>query len=302
MIVGKIKRKLKNKWKTMQTDRKLRRIRKKYCLKIMNVYETLAYIKTHKCSIARYGDGELMLMLQAGGPGFQKGSAELAAGLKRALQAASPELLVCMPGAIVTTEEYRDGGRRFWKKWALGFQQQTVSMIRDLTPADYVFGDTFLSRPYSPYRSGEIARKQFPLLKELWDGQDVLFVEGACTRLGVGNDLFNNARSIKRILGPAEDAFSVYDRILETTLSCWKGELVILALGPSATVLAADLSQKGIRALDLGHIDIQYEWFLSGESFVPVRGKYTHEASEGRRVDTSDDETYLSQIIARVDR
>ena len=40
-----------------------------------------------------------------------------------------------------------------------------------------------------------------------------------------------------------------------------KDKLFILALGPMATVLAYDLARLGYRALDLGHIDIEYEWF-----------------------------------------
>ena len=138
------------------------------------------------------------------------------------------------------------------------------------------------------------------LLKELWNNKDILFVEGNQTRLGVGNDLFDNAKSIKRILCPAENAFDVYDKILKTTLSYWHGELVILALGPTATVLASDLSKNGVQALDLGHVDIQYEWYLTGTSFAPVKGKYTNEAHNGSQVESCEDETYLSQIIAEV--
>lgn len=127
-----------------------------------------------------------------------------------------------------------------------------------------------------------------------------MFVEGYQTRLGVGNDLFDNAKSIKRILCPAENAFDAYEKIMESIDALWRGELVILALGPTATVLASDLSQKGIQALDLGHIDIQYEWYLAGTSYVPVKGKYTNETLDGRQPEACEDETYLSQIIAEV--
>ena len=77
--------------------------------------------------------------------------------------------------------------------------------------------------------------------------------------------------------------------------------MVILALGPTATILASDLSKVGIQALDLGHIDIQYEWFLKNDkTFKPVASKYTNEAVGGQQVESCADEKYLAQIIGNV--
>lgn len=295
-----IKRGLLKVWYAVQDAWVLRSIRKHYSLKIMGADETIAYIKEHNCSIARYGDGELSIMIQMGEPTFQKGSAELVEGLRGVFENPSNNLLVCMPSGLVSTYDLHEDGKRFWKGWAITHQTKAVSMIRQFIDKDYRFGDANISRPYSPYKTKNKAKRLFPLLKELWNDKDVLFVEGEKTRLGVGNDLFDNAKSIKRILCPAENAFDAYERILETVASCWRGELVILALGPTATVLASDLSKQGIQALDMGHVDIQYEWFLAGEKFVPVKGKYTNETLDGRQVDECGDETYLSQIIAEV--
>ena len=38
--------------------------------------------------------------------------------------------------------------------------------------------------------------------------------------------------------------------------------MIIIALGPTATVLAYDLAKEGYQALDMGHFDIEYEWYL----------------------------------------
>ena len=51
--------------------------------------------------------------------------------------------------------------------------------------------------------------------KEYGKAGDCVFVEGDKTRMGVGNDLFDNAKSIQRILCPSESAFDNYDAILE---------------------------------------------------------------------------------------
>ena len=97
--------------------------------------------------------------------------------------------------------------------------------------------------------------------KKLWDGEDLLIVEGEGSRLGVNNDLFDNSLGIKRILCPNKDAFDYYDEILKTAVHYGQNKVIILALGYTATVLAYDLARAGLRALDLGHIDIEYQWF-----------------------------------------
>lgn len=298
---GKLKRTLLAVWDEIHYARKLLFIRKNYGLSIMTAEETVVYIKEHCCSVARYGDGELSLMLQSGEPGFQKGSTELASALLHVLKNTSPDLLICMPRALVSTKGFRKKGKQFWKSFAIESQEKVVSTIRKICGDIHRFGDTNVSRPYSPYKTSRMAEKMFPLLKSLWDDRDILIVEGSQTRLGVGNDLFADARSIKRILAPAENAFDRYSEILQTVRACYKGELIILALGPTATVLASDLSKDGIQALDMGHIDIQYEWYLSGDNnFHPVPGKYTNEAAGGHVVAECKDKIYLSQIVASV--
>ena len=141
----------------------------------------------------------------------------------------------------------------------------------------------------------------FSTLKRIWEHRNVLLVEGAESRLGVGNDLFESVLSLRRILAPNKDAFSFYERILAKVESCASRScLILIALGPTATVLAYDLAKKGYQAVDIGHVDIEYEWFLMGtESKVPVRGKYVNEA--GGSSDTSiGDERYFSEIICDI--
>ena len=133
----------------------------------------------------------------------------------------------------------------------------------------------------------------------MWDSENLLIVEGAYSRLGVSNDLFDNAKSIKRILCPQENAFDRYDIILNCIKKSYHGELIILALGMTATVLAYDLAKEKIRALDLGHIDVEYEWYRMGATHkIPIPGKQMSECHGGSCNSTSSDIRYLNQIIA----
>ena len=75
----------------------------------------------------------------------------------------------------------------------------------------------------------------------------------------------------------------------------------MLALGPTASILAYDLSEIGYRALDIGHIDIEYEWFLQkATEKVRIKEKYTSEAYGGDVVSDEVDQEYTSQIICRI--
>ena len=94
----------------------------------------------------------------------------------------------------------------------------------------------------------------------MFEGEELLIVEGATSHSGVGNDLFDGAKSIKRIICPSHNAFDKIQEIKEEILEHSEGRLILLMLGPTAKVLAYQLSQLGYRALDLGHIDSEYEW------------------------------------------
>ena len=76
--------------------------------------------------------------------------------------------------------------------------------------------------------------------------------------------------------------------------------MILLALGPTATILAYDLALKGYQAIDIGHVDIEYEWFRMGATHkVPVPNKFVNEAGAGVGVGDIDNKKYLSEIVCR---
>ena len=274
-------------------------------LKIMNSEETLNYIIDKKCSVSRFGEGELELILHSNiDLGFQHRNPLLSEALKRVLGNNDENLLICLPNALNTIKGRTKHSRQFWYYWSNHDNQRekTEKLVRSMySDKDKVFGDTQISRPYIAFKNSNHAERIFTLLKEIWNNRDLLLVEGELTRLGVGNNMFTNAKSIKRILCPATDAFDYYQIILQRVVENWKGELVLLALGPTATILAADLSRYGIQAIDVGHLDIEYEWYLSGANeHSKVKGKYTNESQNGCQVEECNDLQYLESIIDKV--
>lgn len=138
------------------------------------------------------------------------------------------------------------------------------------------------------------------MVKKIWDGRDVVIVEGAKTRSGVGNDLYANAKSILRILGPALSGFSKYDDIYDFVVNnIGKDKLILLSFGITATVLSYELAKLGYQAIDLGHLDIEYEWFRMGaKDRVPIKGKFTNEVKAGHNPEECMDPEYKKTIIA----
>lgn len=273
-------------------------------LKIMTPEQSIDYIEKTGCSVARFGDGEFdMILWPDKKEGYQDNSAQLVEKLTAVLASKDPNLLVCIPYALNNIWGRTQDSRNFWYYWGERDDQRKriTDLIRSYHGTDKVFGDTQISRPYIAWKTKKNADIMFPRLKGLWEGKDIIIVEGVKTRLGVGNDLFTGAKSIKRILGPATNAFDHLDEIREKIKEIRTNELVIMALGPTATILAADLSARGIQAIDIGHVDIEYEWYLRGsKSHDLIPGKFTNEAAQGSQVDECDDAWYNSQIVARI--
>ncbi len=258
--------------------------------------ETLARIIDDKCSIARFGDGEIGLIFGRE-LGFQKHDRVLAERLGEVLRSNESDRMLIGLSEWIFYSDF--GGYPEYRVHNLG------SILNLLLPGKTYYSAD-ISRFYKSTPDGHEALEQIGFLRRIWDNRNVTLVEGEKSRMGVGNDLFDNAKSIKRILCPAESAFSVYSDILRTTLDrVPKEDLVLVSLGPTATVLAFDLFKAGYQAIDIGHVDISYEWFLRGvkdpTERVAISGKYVNEVLGGNQVEDIDDTDYENQIIAKIE-
>ena len=168
---------------------------------------------------------------------------------------------------------------------------------------DKEYYNAYISRPYVIYPHNEIdrAKERFDDLKRIWAGRNVLLIEGSSTRMGVGNDLFTNTESIQRMIAPNENAYRVYNEIYHAALQYGQNKLILIALGPTATVLAYDLAKAGYWALDIGHLDLEYEWFLKGKGYSYVPCKYNNEMLGDTTVIDIQDEEYEKSIICFLD-
>ena len=268
-------------------------------LRIMNVDDTVDYIIKTNCSVARFGDGELHIAVEGCSIGFQDADNELKKRLRFILKNNYSSCLLCIPSPINDDSYMNKDAQNVWR------EDLKINRFywRILINKSVTYGDTQFTRPYIDYSDKSKSLLRFNRIKEIWVKKRILLIEGSQSKLGVNNDLFKDVIEIKRILCPSRNAFSCYEKIIKAVKTFSKEYLILIALGPTATVLAYDLSLLGYRALDIGHLDIEYEWCKLGvNEKVAVKGKYTNEINH-HYVESNKqyDQNYESQIVLRID-
>lgn len=264
---------------------------------VMNSIETIDYILKNNCSIGRYGDGEMELIVGKNLK-FQQYNYELSKRLRNIKN--TKNFLVCIP-AIFTKKQLNKVDIKkkeyvFWKKNLYLYEFQWRKLFNQGP-----YGDAFISRFYIRYNNKTQVGGYVHLFKKLWKDRNLIIVEGKTSYIGVGNDILSEAKSIRRIICPNINAFDYYKEILQEIKKEYnQGDLVLLALGPTATVLAYDLSLDNIQSLDLGHFDIEYEWFLANsDNKTPIRNKHVNECDSIGETNESDP-IYYKQIVKKI--
>ncbi|HGC8953169.1 TPA: SP_1767 family glycosyltransferase [Streptococcus agalactiae] len=254
---------------------------------------SINHILTHKSSVVRLGDGEIDIINGKSIP-YQDYDQDLATALSLILaQPSNEELLVCLPDIFRNLDRYNQNAQTFWKA-----HFEHYGDFYDNNCQSPWYGSTFISRPYIDLKDKSKAGAIFASLKAIWKDRDILIIEGLTSRSGVGNDLFDEAKSVERIICPSRNAFDSYDDILRAILKNGDDKLVLLMLGPTAKVLAYDLASRGLQAIDIGHIDSEYEWYQMGATYkVKLDHKHTAEHNWDEDITFTNDETYLSQVI-----
>ena len=272
--------------------------------KVYSINETIDIIVKNKMSVSRFGDGEFDLMLKINHPNFQKEDNRLSEMLWKIFRKKDGNLLICIPSPLGDCDfsRFTNSVKKHWKR----FIHKNFKKLYSIFDSEQIYGDTQVTRNYIDLKDKSSSVAYFKKIKNIWDNRNVIIVEGRFTRFGVGNDLLINAKKINRILCPEKDAFDKYDEILQKCIHKGndKDVLFLIALGPTATVLASDLSEHGYQAIDVGHLDIEYEWFLKHtEKRCEIFNKYVNEVDNtiSEDSDTLRDSEYEQSIIDRID-
>lgn len=274
--------------------------RKKFFFpKVLGIEQTIFEIANHKKSISRFGDGEFRLILPNENLKFQEENQLLTEKLKEVLTSNLENHLVAIPESFHSVKAFKLNVKYWW----IDFINKYGNQLAPYFKKEKIYGNAFVSRFYLDYENKSHVEKNINNLKKIWDKKDILTVEGEFSRLGIGNDLFDNAASLQRILCPSKNAFSRYNEILEITKKVGENKLILIALGPTATVLSYDLALAGFWAVDIGHVDVEYMWFLEKADYkIPLKYRLVNESAEQKSIDLPENlkKIYLKSIICEI--
>lgn len=256
-------------------------------IQILDTACTMRQIKKGK-SVIRLGDGEMAVML-GHSIWFQKQSEGLKEDLEEVLKRASDKkMLVCVPRTIISMAGYRLKARCFWCRELMGTRHEWKKRLLEKNR----YGETSVTRARTDLNR-HIQDEVFVQWREVFAERDIVVIEGGVTRTGVGNDLFEKAKSVKRIIGPSKNA---YDKVPQITKAfevekVKKSTLILVSLGPAAKKIAMELHDKGYQVIDLGHLGQEYAFYYNG--------KY-RKSEDDDRFDKVTDSKYEKSIIARI--
>jgi hypothetical protein len=213
---------------------------------------TLERIGRERLSFARFGDGELRIMLRPEfNLRFQRWSAGLAAELRTVLtyDGFDPDrLLVGFP------YPYRS---LYWSDLWLDIWPD----LRPLLRTDIAYGTTHVSRPIFFERMGHDGVN---LWRRVWQDRDVCIVTGEGSRFEVVPELFDNVASSRFVHSLPVNAYSDLPRLMGELKNEDPGVLYLVALGPAGTLVTAELARLGRWAIDVGHISASWANVFAG--------------------------------------
>lgn len=258
-------------------------------IKVYTIDETIDELLNTGKSMVRFGDGEIV-MIKGVDLMLQKASPEIGEGLAKILAYPYDDLMVTIPGIFDTLSDHHQASRQFWRDHLL-FCRKTYE--RYCNP-NRVYYTTFVSRCYYYGKDRSDCDRWFAKIRKIWENKDVVIVEGTRTHNGVGNDLFDSAGSIERIICPPSDAYGALPEILEACTQYDTDRMFLLSVGVAAKFLALELFQRGYRVLDIGNMDMEYEWYVRkapGKMQIEKHGIVGEEANRAAGY-----EEYLAQI------
>ena len=259
--------------------------------KVLDLNKTISLVRKGK-SIIRYGDGEFRIIKGYSIP-YQKYSKDLQKRLKDLLSIKNQDTLICLPETFSSLKKYTFMESIFWRK----YMTQNRNFIYGLISLNKTYGSSFFSRPYLRYKNHDNAENIFNEIKKIWYKKNILIIEGEGTRFGVGNNLLDATNSVIRIICPGINAFDKYKEIIKIAIK-HKREIVLVALGPTAKPLVYGLAKEGVQAIDVGHLDIEYEWFIrKSKKRIAIPNKSVLEVSR-YFVKKSKNKKYLKEIIS----
>lgn len=188
-------------------------------------------------SISRFGDGEFK-MLRGGGIKSQVADPSLTDRLKQIMRN-DEKYLVGIPRLDERSPKYE-----YWKH----FMAAHESFLNINKP----YGSSVITRPDSaPWIDND---DYWDKIMSLWRGKHAVLIWGG-SRKSLTPSMLSGAKKLDVIECPSHNAWSERSTLLaQLDALPKKPEVAVIVLGPTATGIVPDIVDRGIQALDLGHI------------------------------------------------
>lgn len=212
--------------------------------KLESIEKTISDLVEKNMSITRFGDGEYHLCLGKS-IAFQKFSFSLGYRMYKILSDSKSER--CMIGII----PFQLNGIN---EYSTDFWYENIDYVLKLFNKKTLYYNARITR--------ELTIENIINLKMAWENRDVIFISGKGSRFSENHIIFDNVASKHSLFTTAKNAWSdykdTYQKVLMTAKSI-SNPIVICAIGPTASILAYDLSIENIQCLDIGHITNIYD-------------------------------------------
>ena len=186
-------------------------------IKVHSIEETIEELCNSNKSMVRFGDGEI-LIIRGKNLKLQDSETELSEALQRIISFEHEDLMVTISNIFGDLSIYRKESQKFWKSHLL-FERKVYDKY---CRTDKIYYDTFVSRFYYAFKSKDKCGQWVEAIKRIWENKDIVIVEGERTHNGVGNDFFVTAKTIERIIVPANNAVSSCMPLCKTEIFLFK--------------------------------------------------------------------------------
>lgn len=229
-------------------------------LKLIGREETLRILQCEPKSFVRFGDGEIDIM-EGRNTVFQSFNSELSQKLKDILNNKHSNYYVGINQSYFHSPfRYPDRQHRFYRERGTKLRS---CFLRECNP-DISYLDACCFGAYFRYGDDYDFESYYSDIRNCFKGKNIILVSGAGVFEKLSYDIFDLAASKKIIHGPNIDAFDEYRNILEKVLEVADKDksFICVILGQTATVLVADLAERGYFAWDVGHLAKDYDVYM----------------------------------------
>ena len=224
---------------------------------ISGLLETAEYLLFHpQTSFIRFGDFDLKLVMGQS-TANQNVSLELQQALLNILKDNDPNIAIGLPDIFGGYPAVRSSVTKIWDTWP-HFRQWLLSNI-DLNRRYF---QTWISQLYIVRQDDNCFNTTliYETLRDIWKGKSIMIVRGD-NKQKYKRDIFDTALSRTILYAPRYQAWTSYRALKEKIFQEHEVDIYIFTCGVVGKILTYDLSKSGRRALDLGHLPKDYDYY-----------------------------------------